>query len=142
MKRTLLSLALTMALLLSACSAGVTALQPAGRPRRLGRRDAALDTALGDFGLELLRQTRTAGENTFVSPLSAALCLSMAANGAAGGTLAQFEAVLAGDGSLETLNGPTAPRCSRSTPRWKGRPRFPLPTASGWTRGRRWRTLF
>ena len=28
----------------------------------------------------------------------------MAANGAAGGTLAQFEAVLAGDGSLETLN--------------------------------------
>ena len=105
MKRTLLSLALTMALLLSACSAGVTALQP-GRaaPEVPARRDAALDTALGDFGLELLRQTRTAGENTFVSPLSAALCLSMAANGAAGGTLAQFEAVLAGDGSLETLN--------------------------------------
>ena len=105
MKRTLLSLALTMALLLSACSAGVTALQP-GRaaPEAPARRDAALDTALGDFGLELLRQTRTAGENTFVSPLSAALCLSMAANGAAGGTLAQFEAVLAGDGSLETLN--------------------------------------
>ena len=105
MKRTLLSLALTMALLLSACSAGVTALQP-GRaaPEAPARRDAALDTALGDFGLELLRQTRTAGENTFVSPLSAALCLSMAADGAAGGTLAQFEAVLAGDGSLETLN--------------------------------------
>ena len=103
MKRTLLSLALTMALLLSACSAGVTALQP-GRaaPEAPARRDAALDTALGDFGLELLRQTRTAGENTFVSPLSAALCLSMAANGAAGGTLAQFEAVLAGDGSLKT----------------------------------------
>lgn len=34
MKRTLLSLALTMALLLSACSAGVTALQPGRRPRR------------------------------------------------------------------------------------------------------------
>ena len=52
MKRTLLSLALTMALLLSACSAGVTALQP-GRaaPEAPARRDAALDTALGDFGL-------------------------------------------------------------------------------------------
>ena len=48
MKRTLLSLALTMALLLSACSAGVTALQP-GRaaPEVPARRDAALDTALG-----------------------------------------------------------------------------------------------
>lgn len=69
MKRTLLSLALTMALLLSACSAGVTALQP-GRaaPEVPARRDAALDTALGDFGLELLRQTRTAARTPSSRP--------------------------------------------------------------------------
>lgn len=43
------------------------------------------------FALELLRQSRKEGENTLVSPLSAALALGMTANGSAGDTLAEFE---------------------------------------------------
>lgn len=73
--------------------------------------------ALADFGLELLKKTRDAnGEtamnsdmdhvpfSTLVSPLSVALALSMAANGAAGNTLAQFQDVLGGGVDLVELN--------------------------------------
>ena len=62
-------------------------------------------TALAGFGLDLLRGTRDqTGEPALVSPLSAALALSMAANGAGGDTLEQFEAVLSGGAGLDMLN--------------------------------------
>ncbi|MCI8304445.1 MAG: serpin family protein [Lawsonibacter sp.] len=73
--------------------------------------------ALSDLGLELLKQTRASnGENamesgmdhvplsTLVSPFSAAMALSMAANGAEGDTLAQFEEVLGDEASIEAVN--------------------------------------
>lgn len=59
--------------------------------------------ALSAFGLELLRNTKQAGESTLLSPLSVILALSMAANGAEGETLAQFQETLGGV-SLESLN--------------------------------------
>ena len=65
------------------------------------------DEALADLGLELLKVSR--GENgALLSPLSIALALSMAANGAQGDTLTQFEAVLGGGGSLDELNAACA----------------------------------
>ncbi len=73
--------------------------------------------ALSDFGLDLLKQTRTAnGEkamaseidhtpfSTLVSPLSVALALSMTANGADGSTLAQFEEALGDGASIDAIN--------------------------------------
>lgn len=107
MKRASLSLALLLSLLLSGCSGGaVTALKSqSSLPPVQAVRDEAFDLALGDFGLELLRQVRKEGKNTLLSPLSALLCLSMCANGAQGDTLEQFQTVLCGGGSLEALNG-------------------------------------
>ncbi|MEQ2456737.1 serpin family protein [Flavonifractor hominis] len=106
MKGRILPLILTL-LLLTGCAAGPAALEPAQSvPPVEARADAALDAALGDFGLELLRQTRQEGENTFLSPLSVLLCLSMTANGAAGETLSQFEDLLGGE--LDALNANAA----------------------------------
>lgn len=107
MRKRILSLALaaSMALALAGCAGGTQELRAAQPPEPVeARADAALDTAAAAFGLELLRTSRAEGENTFLSPLSVLLCLSMAANGAEGETLAQFEAVLGGGGSLEALN--------------------------------------
>lgn len=59
--------------------------------------------ALSAFGLELLRNTKQAGESTLLSPLSVILALSMAANGAEGETMAQFQETMGGV-SLEALN--------------------------------------
>ena len=59
--------------------------------------------ALSAFGLELLRNTKQAGESTLLSPLSVILALSMAANGAEGETMAQFQETTGGV-SLEALN--------------------------------------
>lgn len=65
-----------------------------------------VNQALASFGLELLQKTREADKtSTLVSPLSVALALSMAANGAEGETLAQFQEVLGGGVDLVTLNG-------------------------------------
>lgn len=106
MKQRSLSLALALAVLLAGCSgSGVRALEAGTAPPVVSAIQPELDEALGDFGLELLRQTRQEGENTFLSPLSVLFCLSLCANGAAGDTLAQFESLLAGGGSLEELNG-------------------------------------
>ncbi len=69
---------------------------------------AEADYALGAFGAALLAQVRQEGENTLVSPLSALLCLSMTANGAAGETLEAFLEVLGGGVSLEELNASCA----------------------------------
>lgn len=61
--------------------------------------------ALSQFGLTLLKGSREQTEtSTLVSPLSVALALSMAANGAGGDTLAQFEEVLGGGENLDALN--------------------------------------
>lgn len=64
-----------------------------------------VNRALAGFGLELLQKAREA-ENAavLVSPLSVALALSMAANGAQGNTLAQFQDILGGGADLEELN--------------------------------------
>ena len=100
MRRTLaLSLALSLSLgLLSGCGPAAPAVQaqeltaqpvsvqPAGNP--------TVDQTLTGFGLSLLQGARsTENGPVLLSPLSAALALSMAANGADGNTLAQFETI-------------------------------------------------
>jgi len=57
---------------------------------------------LTQFGLSLLRETMTAGENALVSPLSVLCALGMTANGAREQTLAQMEAAFGMD--RQTLN--------------------------------------
>lgn len=70
---------------------------------------AAVNGVLPSFGLTLLKNTRTAEQRpVLLSPLSVALALSMAANGADGDTLAQFEAVLADSATLDELNAACA----------------------------------
>lgn len=64
----------------------------------------SVDQAASSLGLDLLRTARAEGEATLLSPLSILLALSMAANGADGDTLAQFEAVLSGGAGLDVLN--------------------------------------
>lgn len=59
--------------------------------------------ALSAFGLGLLQTTEQTGESALLSPLSVTLALSMAANGAEGETLAQFQETMGGV-SLEALN--------------------------------------
>lgn len=69
-----------------------------------------VDAALSAFGLELLRDIRSARrEHVLLSPLSVVLALSMAANGAEGETLAQFESLFSGGNGLDVLNA----RCAR-----------------------------
>ena len=112
MRRTLaLSLVLTLSLgLLSGCgqdtqaqelTAPPVSVQPAGSP--------AVDQALTSFGLSLLQSAREAESGpVLLSPLSAALALSIAANGADGDTLAQFETILGGGVPLDELNAACA----------------------------------
>lgn len=82
---------------------------PASSPR--------VEEALASFGLELLKQTRAANGvkameseidhvpfSTLVSPFSAAMALSMTANGADGNTLAQFQEVLGGEADMDEIN--------------------------------------
>ena len=58
-----------------------------------------------EFAIELLRRSASEeGKNALVSPLSAMLALSMTANGAAGQTLSEMEAVLGGSLTIEQLN--------------------------------------
>lgn len=63
----------------------------------------AVWSALSEFGLDLLKTARQEGEGTLLSPLSAALALSMAANGADGRPWTSSREVL-GDGA--SLGGP------------------------------------
>ncbi len=68
-----------------------------------------VNAALSRFGLELLQKAREAGEGPIlVSPMSAALALSMAANGSDRETLAQFQEVLGGGADLGELNAACA----------------------------------
>ena len=97
--------------LLSGCSAGPAAEQLSAEPISLTAQELAAHgpdvqdacDALSSFGLELLQNTEQSGESTLLSPLSVILALSMAANGAEGETLAQFQEALGGV-SLEALN--------------------------------------
>ena len=109
MKRALaLALALTLALALPGCgtaAADYTVLTADPVAAAYDGSTEPAQTALAGFGLDLLRGTRDqTGEPALVSPLSAALALSMAANGADGDTLEQFEAVLSGGAGLDVLN--------------------------------------
>ena len=109
MKRALaLALALTLALALPGCgtaAADYTVLTADPVAAAYDGSTEPAQTALAGFGLDLLRGTRDqTGEPALVSPLSAALALSMAANGADGDTLAQMEAVLSGGAGLDVLN--------------------------------------
>jgi len=66
-----------------------------------------VDQALNSFSLKLLQTARdTQMEQTgiLLSPLSAALALSMAANGADGDTLDEFQTLLGGEADLAELN--------------------------------------
>lgn len=111
MKRTL-SLLLACALglsLLSGCTSAAAKELTAPRLSANPSSSEEVNAALASFGLELLQKTRKAGEtSTLVSPLSVALALSMAANGADGNSLAQFEEVLGGGVDLVELNGACA----------------------------------
>ena len=113
MKRALsLALACALALALPGCGAAAAqtreltadAVYAANYdgPPELAR---SVEEAVASLGLDLLREVRSQGEeDVLLSPLSAALALAMAANGAEGDTLAQFEAVLSGDAGLDVLN--------------------------------------
>ena len=111
MKGKLLSLLLPLALLAGCAAplgAGVTDLS---RQFALGtsappEADGAADAAIGNLGAQLLRAVREPGVSTLLSPLSVALALSMTANGAAGDTLAEFEALLGAD--VDTVNANAA----------------------------------
>ena len=116
MKRKLLSLLLLPALL-AGCSAPAGAYRPPAGVTDLSQpveaetpaapvSDPAADAAIGNLGAQLLRAVREPGVSTLLSPLSVALALSMTANGAAGDTLAEFEALLGAD--VDTVNANAA----------------------------------
>lgn len=76
-------------------------------PRRQAvpsRPDSGFITAQASFAVKLLQKTAAVDKNALISPASAALALGMAANGAEGETLSQFEALLGGGAALSSLN--------------------------------------
>ena len=113
MKRRMIAL-LLLPLLLAGCTGAdagqATELAPTSEvlPESVvqPRADTGANAGLTAFGVELLRQVRQAGANTLLSPFSAAIALSMTANGADGDTLAAFESVLGAD--TEALNANAA----------------------------------
>ena len=103
------------ALALSLLAAGCTA--PAQAPTPLAAQtvsvtpaaNVTVDRAAADLGLSLLRQVRQEDTGSvLLSPLSAELALSMAANGASEETLQQFTALLGGGADLDTINAACA----------------------------------
>jgi len=60
--------------------------------------------SMANFSLELFKKSVKERESSLISPLSVALALSMAANGAGGTTLAQMEGLLGGEIPLPDLN--------------------------------------
>lgn len=66
--------------------------------------DAQFISAQADFAVKLFQNTRTAGENTLISPLSVMLALAMSANGADAKTRIEMEKLLGGDIPIEKLN--------------------------------------
>lgn len=102
-RRRILPVLLALSLLAGCAGAGILApvqssVKPLPVPQGTLPPVEALETlspdvleGYGRFSLELLRRTRSEGENITVSPLSVALALGMTANGAAEETLAEFE---------------------------------------------------
>lgn len=91
----------------TSCASTVKAVELSGGYRRNETGEAVVDegfaAAMADFSFRLFRETLSRdGENGLVSPLSAALCLALAANGADGETLAQMEAAFGMD--MDVLN--------------------------------------
>lgn len=105
----LLSLSLAALLGLAPLSGCAAQAQPVTAPAVTvtAAPSARADAALASLGLELVKATRGEG-GTLLSPLSIALALAMAANGAQGETLAQLENLLAGEGDLAELNAACA----------------------------------
>ena len=105
----LLTIVLAGAILLAGCAApGLSSSkanvrQLSAAPIYLTDQDRSQDNsavygAIGSFGVDLLRQLRDQeGGQVLISPLSAVLALSMAANGAQSDTLSQFETLFGGD---------------------------------------------
>ena len=105
----LLTIVLAGAILLAGCavpglsSSKATVRQLSAAPIYLTDQDRSQDNsavygAIGSFGVDLLRQLRDQeGGQVLISPLSAVLALSMAANGAQSDTLSQFETLFGGD---------------------------------------------
>lgn len=97
-----------IALNLTACAPKVQAADlMAGITGNKVQGKAADDRFIGntaDFSLELFKRSVAEKENSLVSPLSVLLALAMTANGADSETLAEMEAVLGKDISLENLN--------------------------------------
>ena len=110
MKRILASaLLLSLLLALPGCTTAAAQELTAPPVTVAPARSTQVEGALASFGLSLLQGARQEAEDgALVSPLSAALALSMAANGAQGDTLAQFQSVLGGGASLEELNAACA----------------------------------
>ncbi len=98
--------ALLMTALLAGCG-GVTpapAPAPADKPAPATEVDARLTGAGVSFGFDLLKQVYD-GKNTFLSPPSASVILSLTANGARGATQeGMLQGLRAGDLTLDELN--------------------------------------
>ena len=115
MKRFLsLFLAAALCLSLPGCSSPSlsTARELSAQPVTLTTQDISqydpdapqVHAALSTFGVELLKNARQEEESTLVSPLSVSLALAMAANGAKGKTLEEFQQVLGGGLPLDSIN--------------------------------------
>lgn len=108
MKKTVFSLILVFAVLLTATGCGssiqASSLMKHIFPNRLSAtQNLTTDTGVyTDFALRLLTAAEKDGENTLLSPLSALCALSMTANGAMGQTRTEMEAVLGM--TVENLN--------------------------------------
>jgi len=66
--------------------------------------DDEFTDAMSDFAFKLFASSLTENENSLISPLSVMVALAMTANGAAGETLAEMEALLGGGMTIEKLN--------------------------------------
>ena len=117
MKKHLLPLLLCLSLLAGCAAAGAAAQSV---PKAAGDvsipvldADSHLDTSYAAFAAELLRQSRTEGENTLLSPLSVMLALGMTANGASGETLAGFQSLFGMDLDTCLLYTSPSPRDTR-----------------------------
>lgn len=97
--------------LLGSCAAPSAATELSAQQVEVSAQDisqadqTAACAALSSFGLDLLKHVRQAGESTLISPLSTSTALAMAANGASGDTLEEFQQVLGGGLPLDTING-------------------------------------
>src|SRR5215813_4488259 len=114
MRYRIIPIATIFSILGSLAAGSVACYQTAGesrRPAAAGKFDESLVAANNRFGFELFNQLQLTdkGKNVFYSPLSVALALSMAYNGAAGETKEAMRRTLKIEGlSLDELNEASA----------------------------------